>query len=453
MIKAKEKFKQNSLLKKIIFLFIFTILLQIPLFFIKGIINERNYFYNEMTEEIGNEWGKRQTISGPFLVIPYDDGYIEKTYENDKPVEIKKYRQGYYIVLPDKLNTDINLKDEIRQRGIYKSTVYTGNIKIKGYFPDLRDVLPANINPYEVYVALGISDTKSILKIDSFKVGSYGESVELESGTGVDTQNVLSTGISGNLSRTIFEQNSIPFDIDITLRGNEGIDILPFGKENYFKVSSSWNSPSFYGMLPIERNITDSGFTAEWNISHLVRNYKQDFSASYMQNLSDGKAGVNLYEGITHYRQVTRAVKYGMLFIMLSLFVVYLFEISSKKFTHYIQYGVVGFSLTLFYLLLLSLSEYFNFEIAYIIATLAVIIPNSLYIKSVTKNKKYGVGMFIFLSGVYAVLFSILKMEQYALLTGTILIMVVLYVMMYLTRNMDIFMEKEFEDKDNNLEE
>lgn len=137
-----------------------------------------------------------------------------------------------------------------------------------------------------------------------------------------------------------------------------------------------------------------------------------------------------------------RAVKYSMLFILLSLFVVYIFEVTSKRFTHYVQYGVVGFSLTMFYLVLLSMSEYFSFGLAYIIATLMVVIPNSLYIKAVTKNSKYGVGMFVFLSGIYAVLYSILKMEQYALITGTLLLMLVLYVMMYITRNIEVLKEE-----------
>ena len=45
--------------------------------------------------------------------------------------------------------------------------------------------------------------------------------------------------------------------------------------------------------------------------------------------------------------------------------------------------------------------------------------------------------MLAFLSGIYAVLYSILKMEQYALITGTLLLMTVLYVMMYITRNVE----------------
>ena len=54
--------------------------------------------------------------------------------------------------------------------------------------------------------------------------------------------------------------------------------------------------------------------------------------------------------------------------------------------------------------------------------------------------------MFIFLSGIYAILFSILRMEQYALLTGTLLILVVLYVVMYLTKKADIFFKLEEEN-------
>ncbi|MDY3060833.1 MAG: inner membrane CreD family protein, partial [Fusobacterium sp.] len=77
--------------------------------------------------------------------------------------------------------------------------------------------------------------------------------------------------------------------------------------------------------------------------------------------------------------------------------------------------------------------------------------PNSLYIKAVTKNSKYGVGMLAFLSGIYAVLYSILKMEQYALITGTLLLMTVLYVMMYITRNIfeiDIDIEEAIRERD-----
>ena len=389
MISLKDN---NSLIRKVGFLFMLVILLQIPMFFINRIIDEREYSYRNMVREIGNEWGEKQTIAGAFLIIPYSDVKVEYD-EYGKKIERNVVKD--WILLPDKLNVKVDLKDEVRKRGIYKTTVYSGDIILEGEFPKLRDILPANLNPYNIGIGLGITDTKSLMKVEEFKV--EGKDIYLESGTGV-TQHLLNTGISGTISENILQKDKIKFSIKLSLRGNGGIEILPFGKENHFEISSTWKSPSFYGILPSTKIIDENGFKAQWDVSFFVRNYKQDFAEGYYSDISEGKIGVDLYEGVTHYRQVMRAVKYSMLFVMLSLFVVYIFEVTSKRFTHYIQYGVVGFSLTLFYLVLLSMSEYFNFNLAYIIATLMVVIPNSLYIKAVTKNKNYGLGMLVFLS-------------------------------------------------------
>lgn len=424
----------NSLVRKIGFLFVLTLLLQIPIFFIHTIVDDRGYSYNNMVEEIGNEWGRKQTIAGVFLAIPFDDS---ETYYDNSGKEAKRKIVKNLVILPDDLKVKVYLKDEVRERGIYKTTVYNGDIILEGSFPSIRKSVPANIFPYNIGVGLGITDTKSIMKVEEFIV--EGENIELESGTGV-TQHGINTGISGTIRQNLNQKEKINFSVKLSLRGNEGINILPFGKNNHFEVSSPWKAPKFYGILPSAKVIDENGFKAEWEVSSFVRNYKQSFVDGFY-DITEGKIGVDLYEGVTHYRQVMRAVKYSMLFILLSLFVVYIFEVTSKRFTHYVQYGVVGFSLTMFYLVLLSMSEYFSFGLAYIIATLMVVIPNSLYIKAVTKNSKYGVGMLVFLSGIYAVLYSILKMEQYALITGTLLLMVVLYVMMYITRNIEVLKE------------
>ena len=434
MISLKDN---NSLVRKIGFLFVLAILLQIPMFFIHRIIDDRGYSYNNMVEEIGNEWGKKQTIGGVFLVIPYSDKQIEY---DDSGKKIEKSVVKDYIILPDKLNVKVNLKDEVRERGIYKTTVYNGDIILEGEFPKLEDVLPDNnIYPYNIGIGIGITDTKSLMKVEEMKV--EGKDIKLESGTGIK-QYPLNTGVSGRIHENLLQKDKIYFSIKFSLRGNGGIEVLPFGRENHFEVESTWKAPKFYGILPSTKVIDENGFKAEWEVSSFVRNYKQDFVDGYYSDISEGKIRVDLYEGVTHYRQVMRAVKYSMLFIMLSLFVVYIFEVTSKRFTHYVQYGVVGFSLTMFYLVLLSMSEYFSFNLAYIIATLMVVIPNSLYIKAVTKNSKYGLGMLAFLSGIYAILYSILKMEQYALITGTLLLMTVLYVMMYITRNIETYEEE-----------
>ena len=456
--------------KKIIFLFVFTILLWIPLILIGNLINDRGKLYKQTITNIGNEWGKSQKIIAPVITISYTDTSINNkdsvsNASNTKAVAVVPVERKFAI-LPEELNATIEMKDEVRQRGIYNATVYNANVKLKGYFsakdfPEDKKVLGC--------VSIGLTDTKALIKINKFKIGD----MDLEAMSGTMAAPLITNGISGQLGpehNNMMDKEKIPFEIDIDFRGSRDISILPLGKKNHFEIKSNWKSPSFSGVLPTERTIDNNGFSAVWEVSNLIRNYPQiidinndQFSDFYQDSgvvyydyneydeattYSDNNDGntivkVALFDSVTSYTQIYRACNYGILFIGMSLVVVFIFEIVSKKAAHYVQYGVVGFSLVIFYLLLLSLSEHIGFEWSYLVSSLAIVIPNSLYITSMTSSKKFGIGMFIFLSGIYAILFSILRMEQYALLTGSLLILAVLYAVMYLTKKADIFQSLE----------
>ena len=452
--------------KKIIFLFVLTILLWIPLILIGNLINDRGKLYKQTITNIGNEWGKSQKIIAPVITISYTDTSINNkdsvsNASNTKAVAVVPVERKFAI-LPEELNATMEMKDEVRQRGIYNATVYNANVKLKGYFsakdfPEDKKVLGC--------VSIGLTDTKALIKINKFKIGD----MDLEAMSGTMAAPLITNGISGQLGpehNNMMDKEKIPFEIDIDFRGSRDISILPLGKKNHFEIKSNWKSPSFSGVLPTERTIDNNGFSAVWEVSNLIRNYPQiidinndQFSDFYQDGVvyneyddettySDNNDGntivkVALFDSVTSYTQIYRACNYGILFIGMSLVVVFIFEVVSKKAAHYVQYGVVGFSLVIFYLLLLSLSEHIGFEWSYLISSLAIVIPNSMYITSMTSNKKFGIGMFIFLSGIYAILFSILRMEQYALLTGSLLILAVLYAVMYLTKKADVFQSLE----------
>ena len=456
--------------KKIIFLFVLTILLWIPLILIGNLINDRGKLYKQTITNIGNEWGKSQKIIAPVITISYTDTSINNkdsvsNASNTKAVAVVPVERKFAI-LPEELNATIEMKDEVRQRGIYNATVYNANVKLKGYFSakilkEDRKVLGC--------ISIGLTDTKALIKINKFKIGD----MDLEAMSGTMAAPLITNGISGQLGpehNSIMDKEKIPFEIDIDFRGSRDISILPLGKKNHFEIKSNWKSPSFSGVLPTERTIDNNGFSAVWEVSNLIRNYPQiidinndQFSDFYQDSgvvyydyneydeattYSDNNDGntivkVALFDSVTSYTQIYRACNYGILFIGMSLVVVFIFEIVSKKAAHYVQYGVVGFSLVIFYLLLLSLSEHIGFEWSYLVSSLAIVIPNSLYITGMTSSKKFGIGMFIFLSGIYAILFSILRMEQYALLTGSLLILAVLYAVMYLTKKADVFQSLE----------
>ena len=452
--------------KKIIFLFVFTILLWIPLILIGNLINDRGKLYKQTITNIGNEWGKSQKIIAPVITISYTDTSINNkdsvsNASNTKAVAVVPVERKFAI-LPEELNATIEMKDEVRQRGIYNATVYNANVKLKGYFSakvlkEDRKVLGC--------ISIGLTDTKALIKINKFKIGD----MDLEAMSGTMAAPLITNGISGQLGpehNNMMDKEKIPFEIDIDFRGSRDISILPLGKKNHFEIKSNWKSPSFSGVLPTERTIDNNGFSAVWEVSNLIRNYPQiidinndqfsdfyqdgvvyneyDDETTYSDNNDENTiVKVALFDSVTSYTQIYRACNYGILFIGMSLVVVFIFEVVSKKAAHYVQYGVVGFSLVIFYLLLLSLSEHIGFEWSYLISSLAIVIPNSMYITSMTSNKKFGIGMFIFLSGIYAILFSILRMEQYALLTGSLLILAVLYAVMYLTKKADVFQSLE----------
>ena len=69
--------KTSPIMKKIIFLFIFSLLLQIPLWFIGSLISDRGDLYNKTVISIGNEWGKNQKIIAPVITISYTDTGID----------------------------------------------------------------------------------------------------------------------------------------------------------------------------------------------------------------------------------------------------------------------------------------------------------------------------------------------------------------------------------------
>lgn len=456
----------SPVMKKIVFLFIFVLVLLIPLKLIKNLIDDRGKLYKQTITNIGNEWGKSQKIIAPVITISYTDTSINNedsvsNASNTKAVAVVPVERKFAI-LPEELNATIEMKDEVRQRGIYNATVYNANVKLKGYFSakilkEDRKVLGC--------ISIGLTDTKALIKINKFKIGD----MDLEAMSGTMAAPLITNGISGQLGpehNNTMNKEKIPFEIDIDFRGSRDISILPLGKKNHFEIKSNWKSPSFSGVLPTERTIDNNGFSAVWEVSNLIRNYPQiidinndqfsdfyqdgvvyneyDDETTYSDNNDENTiVKVALFDSVTSYTQIYRACNYGILFIGMSLVVVFIFEIVSKKAAHYVQYGVVGFSLVIFYLLLLSLSEHIGFEWSYLVSSLAIVIPNSLYITSMTSSKKFGIGMFIFLSGIYAILFSILRMEQYALLTGSLLILAVLYAVMYLTKKADVFQSLE----------
>lgn len=416
-------------------------IMTIPLGMVSDLVSERSYLYASVVDEIANTWGHQQSITGPVLIVPYTEKFISEKILTDKDgnerkVDKASYIQRTAIVLPEQLYIDGKLQGEHRQRSIYKSLVYKAEINLKGKFsrPNIES-LSSHIDKIhwdKAWFSLGISDTRAINKVSHLQWNA--SQTDFEPGTRI--VNIIKNGFHAPLSINK-ELAAYEFSLNMDIKGSQGFYFKPFGKTTHVSLNSDWPHPSFQGnVLPDEHHITDKGFSANWSIPHLARNYPQLWTLeSQSFDVNEFKAGVNLFESISLYSQITRAIKYGVLFLALTYITFLIFELGINQRLHIVQYGIIGLALSMFYMTLLSVAEHADFISAYLAAATLIITMITLYAYAAIRRIGRTVLIALLLTGLYSILYSLLKLEDYALLVGTVLLLAILGIMMYLTRN------------------
>jgi hypothetical protein len=154
--------------------------------------------------------------------------------------------------------------------------------------------------------------------------------------------------------------------------------------------------------------------------------------------------GVKFIEPVDDYLIVERAIKFGALFIILTFLSLILSDLGSSRLArrkspelHPLQYAMVGLALVLFYLITLTLSEHLGFGPAYFIASLTTVLMIGGYALSATNSRQRSLIVTALTALLYGVLYLILRQEDYALLSGTTLLVAVLITLMFLTRKVN----------------
>lgn len=427
---------------------ILILLLLIPLGMIHSVLWERLERRNAAVEEMTSTWGREQNIIGPVLIVPYRysfkswkekptaDGKLEK-------VEVVETAVARAYFLPTTLAINGDIQPTRLRRGIYQAVVYAGTLELAGQFarPNFAGwkIEEPNILWNDAVVAFAIPDLRGVKETLQLR---WGESLlPLSPGSKLKG---FSTGMFANVGNLPEHNATIPFKLNLTLNGSGGIHFAPVGDQNSVKLSSPWPDPSFRGaFLPSERTVTAEGFTANWQLSYYGRDYSQqwtdlDESAGLNStSATNSLFGVNFLAGIDAYRNVERAIKYGLLFFVLVFVAFFLFEILSALRIHPFQYALVGAALCLFYLGLLSLSEFIAFSLSYLTAATATTLLIWFYCAKVLKS---GARTFIIvglLAAIYGFLYIALQLQDYSLLFGTAGLFVVLGIVFSVTRNID----------------
>jgi inner membrane protein len=426
-----QKFLRESATIKLLIIGFILLLLLIPLSFVRDLVHERQYRQSEAMSEVSRTWGEAQTVTGPFITLPYQSAILGNNGER-----IVSNSKSFYHLLPEKLDIQTELKTEKRSRGIFEVIVYTSEVTISGFFkqPDLN-ALQANsyLLPTEATVALGISDLHNLGDLMELQWGAS----TLSMAPGVENAELVQSGVSSSIDlNSTMSSGDIPFRIKFNLRGSDAIHFLPFGKETNVHMAGNWSSPSFQGAFFPTHQVNENGFTADWKVIFLNRNYPQIFSG-VPEGIGSSSFGMQLYVPVTEYQKNERAAKYAVLIIALTFMVFFFVQILNHVRLHGLQFILVGLALCLFYVLLLSFTEHIGFNWAYLISGAMTIGLVAFYVSAIFKRRRLSMFNLIFLILVYGFVFVIIQMEEYSLLVGGLGLFMVLAAAMYLSRNIN----------------
>lgn len=439
---SKKKITQSLTFKGITIVFL-TLILLIPGNIIQDLITERQDRSINTIQKINDKWSNAQTLCAPLLVIPYTTTRLDadnKTF----------YEEHTFHITPKELNINTILTPEERHYGIYKAILYKSNIHFEGSFSGLAglNIENSKIHFEKAQIVIGVTDLRGITQNPDFKINGKvfettvgnarlfsvlgGDEVVLSSRSYYHetTDNVSVKTLVVNMQNTNWN-DSLQFECTLQLNGSRSINFIPVGQNTSVTVNGQWVSPSFTGSFSPESNIDAKQFTANWSILSFNREIPKTWSDYNVPELHQSSFGVSLIETNDHYQQNMRSAKYALMFIVLTFIVFFFAEIFTKKSIQFFQYVLVGISLVLFYTLLLSLSEQTGFGLAYLIASASTILLITIYFYSLIKQKT----ITLILAGVmfvlYAILYIILQIEDFALLFGSIFLFLTLCVIMF----------------------
>lgn len=420
---------KRSITLKIFTIGVLILLLLIPTVMIQNLIKERQSRRDSVVTEINGKWGGAQTITGPFLTVPYMSTFKDADGRT-------QFNLNVLHVLPEKLDISGEITPEVRRRSLFEAVLFNATLKITGNFrwPDRTqmDIDPDDILWHKASLSLGVTDMRGIQEKIVF---TFNQSV-MDADPGLKSADLAESGVSAPV-KTFGPDKTNEFAFNLNLNGSEQIHFIPGAESNTVRIQSTWPSPSFNGaFLPIEHEVRKDGFTARWEILHLNRSFPQFWEGS-RHKVAPSAFGVKLIQTADIYQKSMRLAKYSILFLFFTFAAFFFSEIAGRRKIHPLQYILVGLAILIFYTLVLSLSEYIHFNWAYLLSAASVVFIITGYARAILSDARFAWWIAGLLALLYGYLFIVLQLEDYALIMGSVGLFVILAAVMFLTRKIN----------------
>ncbi len=419
------------------------LLLLIPIALLQGKVRERERRKDEAVADICNNWSHAQTFCGPVLTIPF----VKQVEDKEKKGTFEEVRT-LISFSPLTLDVMADIIPETRRYGMYEAVLYKSTLQFSGTFAPVefetwRDGIP---DLSDIRISLGVSDMRGLANRVVLNFAGREYEAEVSSG-GMLAIKPHPDSLTGTMS----------FNCSMDLRGSEGLYFVPIGRTTTVGLKGKWSHPSFKGDFSPERSVNNETreFDAKWSVLSYNRDIPEWWPGDIKDVLPhawtadieddiqrggtghDGRFGVKLVTGADEYQQNERAVKYALLFVVLTFVVFFFVEVLTAKRIHPIQYLLVAAALMVFYTLLLSISEIIGFGPAYLASAVATVGLIAFYTAHIFRNMRETALLSGILVGLYAYLYIILQMENYTLLVGSVGLFAILGAIMYVSRKVN----------------
>jgi inner membrane protein len=418
-----------------------TVLLLIPLWMVFALTMDREMRRDEVTYAIGQEWGLPQSVYGALLVIPY----LARVPAEGSETTIAR---RHLVVLPETMAATVDAATEERTVSIYAVPVYSSHIAVNGRFGAVDPALFGSdmtaVLWDEAFVSLSVDD---LTGIEGATLAVDARDLTLEPGATRDASYPMVTGGLVSVGAGVHAPlglagpvTGFDYALDLRLRGTDTLRLAPVGRQSEVTMTSNWPHPNFaVGPLPSERTVSDAGFEATWRIPYLARPAPQSWTLERdgFYRFSGEMLGVGFVEPVDLYALVERSLKYGLMFIGVTFLTVFVLEVLSPHRIHIVQYCLVGLVLVMFFVLLLAFSERIGFGLAYVVAAAATTLVVSAFIGLALQSRVRAAIAALSFAATFALLYAILRLEDLALLAGSVIGFAVLSGLLFATRKVD----------------
>jgi inner membrane protein len=442
------------LLAKAVSLAVIVVVLLAALARIGWLVDERRAYQADAERSVGRSLAGPLLVLGPFLhraCTEQWDVVSEKMGERTTTTERRAFT---LTAVPSRLAVTGDLTLEPLYRGLFKVNTYGGKLNVAADWPQATAMAPQRTRPGSRLdceapsLALALDDPRAIR---SATLAIDGAARTLQAGTGHEP---LPRGFHAALGPTEWRDKDetvqpLAVQLQIDIVGTAAWAWVPAAGQTEVALRANWPHPSFGGRFaPAERRVEAQGFAATWRVSGLAT----DAAAALARGgklcgpSHSGHAGecldtlaVSFIDPVNIYVLSDRAIKYGLLFIVVTLGAVLLVESLARRPVHLIQYLLVGAALTLFFLLVLSLSEHLPFWQAYAAAAAGCVLLLAHYGAHLLGGAWRGAAFGSGIAGLYGAMYLLLQMEQTALVVGALMLFALLAAVMVATRRVDWF--------------